>query len=82
MAREAAKIKIYSIKRAFGKWVTIVQGITKEANPRGLAKKLKSALACGGTFKQGKIELQGEHRKKVRELLLKEGFTESQIELE
>lgn len=82
MAKEAAKIKISTVKRAFGKWVTVVEGIEKEANPKELASKLKSKLACGGTFKDNKIELQGDHAEKVKKLLIAAGFAESQIEME
>jgi len=82
MAKEAAKIKIYTVKRRFGKYVTVIEGIEKEANPKELASKLKAKLACGGTFKDNKIELQGEHIARVKKLLLAAGFAESQIEME
>jgi len=82
MAKEAAKIKISTAKRSFGKWVTVVEGIEKEANPKELSSRLKAKLACGGTFKDNKIELQGEHSEKVKKLLVAAGFAESQIEME
>lgn len=82
MAKEAAKIKIYAVKRSFGKWVTVIEGIAKDANPKELAKRLKAKLACGGTYKDEKIELQGEHRDKAKLLLIAAGFAEGQIELE
>ena len=47
---------------------TIIEGIDeKEINLKDLAKKLKAHLACGGTAKDGKIELQGEHKTRVKE---------------
>lgn len=82
MAKEAAKVRVYAVKRSFGKWVTVIEGITREANPKELAKRLKASLACGGTFKDEKIELQGEHRNKVKRLLVAAGFAEDQIEVE
>ena len=42
-------------------------------------KKLKNKLACGGTAKEGKIELQGTHIQKVKETLLEMGFTPDTI---
>ena len=82
MAREAVKIKVSAMKRSFGKWVTIIEGISKDANPKQIASKLKSKLAAGGTFKEGKIEIQGNHKDKVKKLLVAEGFDENQIEVE
>ena len=82
IAKGEAKIKVYTVKRRFRKSVTIVDGIEERANPKDLTKKLKSKLACGGTYKNGKIELQGEHRKKVKKILVTLGFPEKQIEVE
>ena len=82
IAKEEAKIKVYTVKRSFGKAVTIVEGIDEKANPKELTKKLKTTLACGGTFKNDKIELRGEHRKKLKSILNKLGFPEDKIEVE
>lgn len=82
IAKEAQKIRITTEKKRYGKLSTIVQGIdSKDINMKDLAKKLKSELACGGTVKDSTIELQGDHRKKVREILIHMGFPESQIEM-
>ena len=82
IAKEEAKIKVFTVKRRFGKIVTIIDGIEEKANPKELAKKLKTKLACGGTYKNGKIELRGDHSKKVKELLIEAGFPEEKIEVE
>lgn len=75
IAKESQEIKIYTIKKKFGKKNTVIEGIdTKQIDLKDLAKKLKNMLACGGTAKEGKIELQGEHRQKVKEELAKLGF--------
>ena len=39
-----------------------------------LAKTLKSRCAAGGTCKDGRIELQGDHKKKVKAVLEEMGF--------
>ncbi len=74
------QITIYLDKRSYGKNVTIVEGVD-EKNAKDLVKTLKSRLACGGTFKEGKIELQGDHKAKLKPILVKYGFKESQIQL-
>lgn len=77
IAKEAQKIKISVQQRKFKKSVTVIAGIDdKKVNLDDLAKMLKSKLACGGTVKDGKIELQGAHRARVKEVLLKQGFGE------
>ena len=77
--REAEKIRITTEMRRFNKPSTIVEGITE--NTKDVAKQLKSRLACGGTIKEGHIELQGNHKERVREFLIKMGYSEEQIEI-
>ena len=81
IARESEKIEVTSERKRYGKSMTIVRGITKEMDPKRILKELKTRLACGGTIKDGNIELQGEHKKKVKEILKKIGFSEEQIEV-
>jgi translation initiation factor 1 len=76
IAREQQKITIQVDKRRYGKMMTIIDGInTHDLDIDTLVTKLKSKCACGGTIKDGKIELQGDHRNKVKEALEKMGFT-------
>jgi len=77
--RELQKIKIRREKRKFGKIVTIVEGFDKTVDLRSLAKKLKKKLGCGGTYYEDRIELQGDHARKVKEILVAEGFPEENI---
>lgn len=82
IAKESQKILVYIERKKFNKYYTIVEGIDKkEIDLKDLAKKLKSELACGGTIKDGKIELQGEHKRKVKTILVKYGFTPNTVEL-
>jgi len=75
IAREQQKIIITVDKRRYGKMMTIVDGIdTHDLDVNSLVTKLKSKCACGGTIKDSKIELQGDHRIKVKETLEKMGF--------
>jgi len=73
---------VYSIKRKFGKKVTIVEGIDeKQLDLKALTKTLKSKLACGGTAKEGRIELQGNHKVRVKEVLVEMGFSPKMIDM-
>ncbi|UCE73476.1 MAG: stress response translation initiation inhibitor YciH [Methanomassiliicoccales archaeon] len=75
IAREQQQIKIYSMKRRYGKIVTIIEGIDSgDIDLDDLARKLKTRCAAGGTVKDGKIELQGEHKRKVEQVLNEMGF--------
>jgi len=76
IAREQQKITIAVDKRRYGKMMTIVDGINShDLDIDALITKLKKKCASGGTIKEGKIELQGDHRIKVKETLEEMGFT-------
>ena len=75
IAREQQTVKISTDSRRYGKVVTIVNGIdSNDIDIDDLARKLKTRCAAGGTAKDGKIELQGEHKKKVQQALEEMGF--------
>jgi translation initiation factor 1 len=75
IAREQQEIRITTAKRRYGKIVTIVEGINaSDINIDDLARQLKTKCAAGGTVKDGKIELQGDHKKKVEGVLQELGF--------
>ena len=81
IAKGEQRIKVKLIKRRFGKVITLIEGIDdKQINIKDLAKKLKSKFACGGTVKNGAIELQGEHKNRVKEILIQLGFSKDTIE--
>lgn len=81
IAKEEQRIKVRTVKRRFGKIMTLIEGIdTKDIDIKDVSKKLKSHLACGGTVKDGIIELQGEHKSKVAEELVKMGFAKETID--
>jgi translation initiation factor 1 len=76
IAREQQKITIKIDKRRYGKMMTVVEGMdVHDLDISALITQLKSKCACGGTIKEGKIELQGDHRNRVKEALEKMGFT-------
>jgi translation initiation factor 1 len=82
IAKESQKIIISTIKKKFGKMNTIVSGIDgKEIDIKDIGKKLKNEFACGGTVKDGKIELQGNHKTHVKKKLIEYGFLQDTIEI-
>ena len=75
IAKETQKIEIKIEKKKFGKKYTVITGInSKEIDMKDLLKKLKAKFACGGTAKGEIIELQGDHKQKMREILEGLGF--------
>lgn len=58
-----------------GKVVSVVKNLVlTEEDLKILAKKLKQECGTGGTVKDGMIELQGEHRQRMAEVLQKLGY--------
>ncbi len=59
-----------------GKTVTIVTGFMGIRLPEkeSLCKKMRSACGCGGTVKDGEIEIQGDQREKIAQILTDAGF--------
>ncbi|MFH1326544.1 MAG: stress response translation initiation inhibitor YciH [archaeon] len=79
IVKSSQKIKITTDRKRYGKIVTVVTGFENDVDVKKIAKALKNELACGGTSKGGIIELQGNHTKKIKELLVKLGFDENSI---
>ena len=65
----AQKIKVKVTKATYGKLVTIITGIEKNAIEK-VAKQLKKKMACGGTVKDDQIILQGDHKSKLKKALV------------
>ena len=81
IAREEEKIKVFTTSRRYGKLITVVTGLTKDVDVREILRELKTKLACGGTMKGREIELQGNHKTKARDILIKLGFKKEQVEV-
>ncbi|MBA3850408.1 MAG: translation initiation factor [Opitutus sp.] len=59
-----------------GKTVTLVTGFAGIGLPEkeSLCRKMRSACGCGGTVKDGDIEIQGDQRDKIAAILTDAGF--------
>lgn len=80
IVKSSQRIKVNTDKKRYGKIVTVVTGFESGIDVKKIAKELKNELACGGTYKDNIIELQGDHTKKVKLLLVKMGFEKNSIE--
>ena len=58
-----------------GKTVTIISGFQEKPETLAtLAKQLKAQCGTGGTVKDNEIEIQGEHKQKLLEIITKLGY--------
>ncbi len=80
IVKSSQKIKVSTDKKRYGKIVTVVTGFDTGIDIKKIAKALKEELACGGTYKNGVIELQGDHTKKIKEILVHLGFDKESID--
>lgn len=72
---EKQRARVQVEKRARGKLVTVVRGLGAQDNDLpALLTQLKSACGAGGTLKDDAIEVQGDHRTRIADLLAGIGY--------
>ena len=81
LAKDTQQIKVFAEKRRWGKYMTVISGLDNSVDVKKLLKDLKRKLACGGTYKNDQIELQGDHRRRMTGVLVGLGFQENSIEV-
>lgn len=79
LSPEVQKLRIkLDTKHRAGKVVTLIEGFVGKAEDlEQLGKKLKSFCGSGGSAKDGEIIVQGDHRDKVLQWLLKNNYKNS-----
>lgn len=68
-------LKVWLDRLKGGRVATVVRGfVGTESDLETLGKELKKSCGVGGTAKGGEIIIQGDHRDRVVELLIKAGY--------
>ncbi|MEA3315572.1 MAG: translation initiation factor [Campylobacterota bacterium] len=66
---------VFTFEKRRGKPVTLVgRFFMSDKEKKDILKMLKSKLGCGGTIKEEWIEIQGDKKDKIKEILTKEGW--------
>ena len=72
--KPVAKLRVEN--RASGKHVTVIAGLPRNAEwLEALCKDLKKSCGAGGSAGEDFVEIQGDHRERLRELLARKGMT-------
>ena len=73
-ARPIAKLRLETKARG-GKTVTVIDGLPRNtAFLKELSQELKRACGTGGSVFDTGVEVQGDMRERVRDVLLRKGF--------
>lgn len=76
VAGKMVSLRLESGAKRGGKTVTVLDDLPyNTAFWKGAVKTLKAKCSCGGAWKDGVIELQGDHRDKVAAWLEEQGFS-------
>lgn len=79
---DEANVKVSLERRQYGKEATLIEGLNLgNSEMHELCTKLKRKFAVGGTYKDGKILLQGDHRADLPKVLADNGFGRAKIDV-
>jgi translation initiation factor 1 len=75
LPKNQQKLRIHLERLKGNKEATVIKGfVGTDDTLEALGKLLKTKCGVGGTAKDGDIQIQGNHRDKVLQILLAEGF--------
>ena len=78
-SKQKLRLKLETKHRA-GKAVTLLLGfIGNDEDAQILVKKLKNQCGSGGSAKDGELLVQGDHREKIKQWLLNNGYVATKI---
>lgn len=76
-AQQNLRVTLETKHRA-GKTVTLIDGfVGTDDDAEKLGKQLKNLCGTGGSVKDGEIIVQGDHREKVLQFLIKNGYSKT-----
>lgn len=76
-AQQHLKVRLDRKQRG-GKTVTLIEGLQmSEQEIENMSRQLKTHCGGGGSAKNGEIIIQGDHREKIVQWLIKNGFTKA-----
>ncbi len=80
MSADEQQIIISNARRKWGRVVTVITFVGNfEVNLKNILTKAKKKCASGGTVRDNEVELQGDHRFKLKKFLIDLGFPEENI---
>ena len=75
---EQSLVIVLDKKHRAGKVVTIIKGFSMVNDEiEDIAKQLKSLCGSGGSVKDNEIIIQGDHREKILQWLVKKGYSKT-----
>ncbi|MFX1365136.1 MAG: stress response translation initiation inhibitor YciH [Promethearchaeota archaeon] len=80
LSADEQQIVISNDRRKWGRVVTVITFVGNfDINLHNILTKAKKKCASGGTVRDNKVELQGDHRFKLKKFLIDLGFPEENI---
>ncbi|MFX1389699.1 MAG: stress response translation initiation inhibitor YciH [Promethearchaeota archaeon] len=80
LSADEQQIVIYNDRRKWGRVVTVIKFVGNfDVNLKNILTKAKKKCASGGTVRDNEVELQGDHRFKLKKFLIDLGFPDENI---